>query len=54
MPSISVILPTDNRRRWLGEAVRSVLSQRYADLELFVIDDGPPTDRSRRCQTTRA
>ncbi|HVN87181.1 MAG TPA: glycosyltransferase [Candidatus Binatia bacterium] len=40
MPSISVIIPTFNRRDLVCEAVESVLAQRDADLELIVVDDG--------------
>ncbi len=39
-PSVSVVLPVYNRRRWVGEAVESVLNQTEADLELIVVDDG--------------
>jgi glycosyltransferase involved in cell wall biosynthesis len=35
----SVIIPTFNRRRWIGEAVESVLAQ-DVPLELIVVDDG--------------
>ena len=40
MPQVSVIIPTYNRAYVLGEAIDSVLSQTYDDLELIVIDDG--------------
>lgn len=33
-------MPTYNRARYLGDAIRSVLSQTLADLELIVVDDG--------------
>lgn len=39
-PYFTVIIPTYNRRRFLGEAIRSVLSQTFTDWELIVIDDG--------------
>lgn len=39
-PRVSVVLPTYERGEVVGEAVESVLSQTYADLELLVIDDG--------------
>jgi hypothetical protein len=40
VPRVSVIIPTYNRAHVVGEAVRSVLAQRFADLELVVVDDG--------------
>src|SRR5713226_7707474 len=38
--TVSVIMPTFNRRRVIGRAISSVLSQTYSDYELIVIDDG--------------
>jgi len=40
MPRLSVIIPTYNRARVVGKAIRSVLAQGFADLECIVIDDG--------------
>lgn len=40
MPKVSVIIPTYNRALTLREAMGTVLSQRYRDLELIVVDDG--------------
>ena len=40
MPKVSVIIPTYNRARIVGEAIDSVLFQRYDDSELIVVDDG--------------
>ncbi len=39
-PLVSVIIPTYNRAEYLAEALNSVLAQTYADLEIFVVDDG--------------
>jgi len=39
-PHVSVIIPTYNRKRFLAEAVRSVLVGTYGDFELIVVDDG--------------
>ncbi len=38
-PTVSVIIPTRNRAELLLRAVHSVLSQRWTDLELIVVDD---------------
>lgn len=40
MPLVSVIITTYNRRDFLKDALRSVLSQDYEDKEIIVVDDG--------------
>lgn len=40
MPSVSVILPTFNRTKFLKLAVESVFAQTYRDWEIIVADDG--------------
>jgi glycosyltransferase involved in cell wall biosynthesis len=46
MPRVSVIMPSYNHARYIGEAIESVLAQTMGDLELIVVDDGS-SDNSR-------
>jgi len=39
-PLISVLVPTYDRARYLGDCLRSVLAQGFADFEIVVADDG--------------
>jgi glycosyltransferase involved in cell wall biosynthesis len=43
-PFVSIIIPTFNRRRWIGECLDSVKAQTYKNIETLVIDDGSTDD----------
>jgi len=43
-PMVSIIIPAYNARAQIGEAIASVERQRYAPLEIIVVDDGSQDD----------
>lgn len=43
-PTVSVVLPTFNRKDSIRASINSVLTQSFADLELIVVDDGSKED----------
>lgn len=45
-PSISIIIPTYNRRHFLRNALQSVIEQDYPNLHVFVVDGGSTDDTS--------
>lgn len=45
LPRISLVIPSFNQGAYLEQAIRSIVDQRYPDLELIVIDGGS-TDES--------
>jgi len=55
-PRIGVVIPTYNRATLLPRAMRSVLAQTFADLELIVVDDASAdgsADVAERCEDPR-
>ncbi|MEW6381706.1 MAG: glycosyltransferase [bacterium] len=53
MPTVSVILTTYNRGRFLPEAIESVLNQNYRDFEFLLVDDGSTDDTLHQIQPYR-
>ena len=52
LPRITIVTPSYNQARYLPQAIESVLSQRYPNLEYFVFDGGSTdgtVDILRRC-----
>lgn len=39
MPRVSVLMPMFNAREFVGDSIRSVLSQTFEDFELIIVDD---------------
>lgn len=47
-PRVSVVMPAYNNDKYVTSAVQSILSQRYRDFEMIVIDDGS-RDNTAEC-----
>lgn len=46
-PKVSIIMPVYNASKYLSEAIKSVLNQKYHNLELIIINDAS-TDNSKK------
>lgn len=54
MTAISVIIPTYNREKYIGRAIRSVLRQTISCSEILVIDDGSTDQTGALVRSMRA
>lgn len=50
-PLISVCIPTRNRSSFLKEAIDSVLSQKYSNYEIIIVDDGSTDDTKKTVES---
>jgi len=50
-PLVSIVLPTYKRAHILAQAIRSVLDQTYANLELIIVDDNSPDETATVVQS---
>lgn len=44
---LSIVIPTFNREKELEAALNSLVQQNYIDFEVFVVDNGPSTDKTK-------
>jgi glycosyltransferase involved in cell wall biosynthesis len=44
MPKVSIVIPTYNSARYLGETLESIFNQSYQNYEIIVVDDGSTDD----------
>jgi glycosyltransferase involved in cell wall biosynthesis len=43
-PMVSILMPVFNEEKYISEAIKSILSQTYSNLEVIIIDDGSTDD----------
>jgi glycosyltransferase involved in cell wall biosynthesis len=51
MPTVSIVVPAYNQCRYLGDAIRSAMTQTHANLEVIVVDDGSTDDTAAVCRS---
>jgi len=50
-PLVTIIIPSYNHSKWIGDAIASVQDQTYDNWELIVVDDGSQDDTAKILQT---
>jgi glycosyltransferase involved in cell wall biosynthesis len=50
-PLVSIVLPTYNGSRYIGESIESVLAQTYVNWELIIVDDASTDDTPEKVVT---
>jgi glycosyltransferase involved in cell wall biosynthesis len=43
-PKVTILMPVCNARKYIAEAIRSVMDQSFSDFELLIVDDGSTDD----------
>jgi glycosyltransferase involved in cell wall biosynthesis len=43
-PLVSVLMPVYNDKKYVTEAVESILKQTYANIEMIIVDDGSDSE----------
>ena len=51
MPLVSVIMSVKNGLPYIGETIKSVLSQSFSDFEFIIVDDGSTDETSQVVQS---
>lgn len=49
MPKLSIVVPVYNKAPWLHRQLNSILSQKYQDFELILVDDGSSDGSGEIC-----
>ena len=49
MPQISVIIPVYKVEQFLGDCIKSILSQTFSNYEIILVDDGSPDNSGKLC-----
>jgi glycosyltransferase involved in cell wall biosynthesis len=52
-PLVSVVIPTHNAVKYIGEAVQSAISQTYPRMEILVVDDGSTDETEQMLRSLR-